>query len=336
MKKLKIACIGAGHTHYQGFSEYVQESPYADLAGVWDADPEKAKAWGEAVGARVFASLEEILEDKSVDGVIVSSAPSLHEEYIIAAAKAGKHIVTEIPLAVSVEAARRIQAAVKEAGVHFTLSNPVKHAPQMFAKDLADSGLLGNILNIRARFVHDNSLLYEAGQFPAFGYVYDKSLSGGGAMNNVGMHGAALLYWFLGKPVSAFGMYTSVTEAAKKDGIEENAVIVYKFPNQAIGVIETGWVMPRFQSGAFEVHGTKGSVIVTFDHQVMYNLNDGKGWVTAQQRLMPQGVQHSITYWIENVYFDRADTEYNIDDAVILTEMAYAAYASQGREIIFE
>ena len=89
-------------------------------------------------------------------------------------------------------------------------------------------GLLGDLLDVRVRTLHDNSVKYANGTFPDFGYVYDIAESGGGAMNNMGCHGVKLLRWFLGRPVSAFGMYTSITEAAQKDGIEENAVTVYR------------------------------------------------------------------------------------------------------------
>lgn len=333
MEKIKIACVGARHTHYQGFSEYVIESPYADLAGVYDKDPVKAHAWAEAVGVKAFDSYEEILKDSTIKGIICSAAPSEHEEYIIAAAKAGKNVITEIPLTTSNEAAYRIRDAVKESGIHFVLSNPIKHAPQMFAKRMADSGLLGEILQIRVRNVHDNSILYKNGKFPEFGYVYDKSLTGGGALNNVGYHGIAILHWFLGMPESAFGMFTSVTDAAVKNDIDENTVVVYKFPNKALGIVETGWVHPRFQGG-FEIHGTNGSVVVGADKVVRYRLNGDKDWTVAQEKLMPTGIQHSIGYWIEKVYFDEPIEEYDIDNAVELTEMASAAFASQGREVV--
>lgn len=327
MNRIKLACVGAGHTHYRDFSKYIVESPYAELAGVWDPDDAKAQAWASAVGTRKFDSYQELLDDPDIRGVIVSSAPSMHEEYLVAAARAGKDILTEIPLTTTNEAAYRIRDAIKEAGVRFVLSNPIKQASKVFAKRLADSGLLGDILQIRLRYTHDNSILYRDGQFPEFGYVYDKSLTGGGALNNIGYHGVGVLYWFLGMPESASCTYTSFTDKAVENDIDENTVVVYKFPNKAIGIIETGWVHPRFQGGLFEVHGTDGSVMVDGD-TVRYRLKGDRDWTVVQNKLLPSPAQHSVAYWIEKVFFREPVEEYGIDNAVALTEMANAAYAN--------
>lgn len=336
MKRLRIAHMGAGHTHYAGFLEYTEESPYCEVAGVWDGNKEKAMAWAKAAGTRCFDTYQEILADPTIDGVVITSYPNMHEELIIAAANAGKHIYVEQPLAVSNEAAYRIRDAVKQAGVHFVLSNPVKRPDYMFAKQLMDSGFLGDILNMRVRTLHDNSVLYVNGELPDFSYVYDKTLSGGGAMNNMGCHGVKILRGFLGMPVSVCGLFSSHTDMAKADGIEENAIVIYKFQNGAIGSIETGWVHPRYQGGGFEIHGTRGSVVARHDG-IYYRLSDcDKGWVRVSEKLLPSGIPHPMTYWIEHVFHDLPDDEYGIDEAVELTEMICAGYASQGCEVLLK
>lgn len=332
MKLLNIGFIGAKHTHYADFSGYVKESPFCRIAGVWDEDGEKAAKWAAQIGTFSTASYEDILSDPKVDGVVIASTPHQHEEHIIAAAKAGKAIYVEQPLAISVEAANRIRDAVKEAGVPFVLSNPVKRSNYLFAKNLVDSGLMGEILHMRVRTLHDNSVLMVEGKFPEFEYVYDKSQSGGGAMNNMGCHGVKLLRWFLGMPESAFGMYSSFTEPGKKNDIEENAVVVFKFKGGAIGTIETGWVHPRYQGG-FEIHGTQGSIVSTYEG-LSYRLNcRGGDWVKVSPKLMPGAMSHPMTYWIENLYKGTAMDEFGIDEAVDLVIMTCAAYDSQGKEV---
>lgn len=333
MKQLNIAFIGAKHTHYIDFSGYVKESPYCRIAGVWADEPEKAAKWAAKIGTKAVKDYNELLADPSVDGVVIASTPYQHEEHIIAAAKAGKAIYVEQPLAISPEAAYRIRDAVKEAGVPFVLSNPVKRSNYLFAKNLADAGLLGDILHMRIRTLHDNSVLMMEGKFPEFEYVYDKSQSGGGAMNNMGCHGVKLLRWFLGMPVSAFGMYSSFTEPGKVNNIEENAVTVFKFKGGAIGTIETGWVHPRYQGG-FEIHGTQGSVVSSPDG-LYYQLSSRKGgWVKVNPKLLPAGADHPMTYWISHLYNNEPMDEFGIDEAVDLTRMICAAYASEGKEVL--
>lgn len=335
MRFLHVAHIGADHTHYPDFIRYTHGSPYCKVEGVWDKDPEKAKRWAAIAGTRVFETYQAILEDPTIDAVVITSNPFMHEEHVIAAANAGKHVYVEQPLAISPEAAENIRAAVKRAGIHFAMGNPVLWADRVFAKKLMDAGLLGDILQMRYRALHDNSILYQKGEFPDFGYVYNKSLSGGGALNNMGCHGVKILHWFLGMPVSACGLFSSYTDIARENGIEENAIVVYKFKNGAIGSIETGWVHPRYQQNAgFEVHGTRGSVVKQVDG-LYYRLSEpDTGWVKVPDKMLPAPIPQTMAYWIDRVYNDLPDEEYDIDEAVDLTKMICAAYSSQGKEIL--
>ena len=335
MKYLNIAHAGADHTHYPHFLEYTSQTPYAKIAGVFDYRPEKAKKWAEVIpGTKVYDSYEAMLTDPSVDGIVITASPLLHEEYIIKAAKAGKHCYAEQPLSVSVDAAERIRDAVKEAGIHFALANPVKRPSKVFAKKLADSGLLGNILQVRYRGCHDNGLLMSQGKFEDFRYCYDKKQNGGGSMTNMGSHGVKLLRWFLGNPVSVCSQFSSFTPEGKENGIDENAVVIFKFANGALGTIETGWVHPRFQGQAgFEVHGTLGSVVERPDGVYYRFVDDHRGWVHVPDKLLPAGVPSTITYWVDRIWNDLPDDEYGIDEAVELQKMICAAYEAEGKEV---
>jgi len=335
MKYLNIAHAGADHTHYAHFLEYTAQTPYARIAGVYDYRPEKARKWAAAVpGTAVYGSYQEILDDPAVDGIVVTGSPYLHEEYIIAAARAGKHVYAEQPLAVSIEAAERIREAVKSSGIHFALANPVKKPAKVFAKKLADSGLLGDILQIRYRGCHDNGALMANGQFDDFRYCYDKKQSGGGSMTNMGSHGVKLLRWFLGNPMSVCSQFTSFTPEGKENGIDENAVVIFKFANGALGTIETGWVHPRFQSqGGFEVHGTLGSVVERPEGVFYCFADDPRGWIHVPDKLLPAGVPSTVTYWVDRIWNNLPDDEYGIDEAVDLQKMICAAYEAEGREL---
>lgn len=333
MKKLRIAHAGADHTHYPHFLEYTAQMPYAEIAGVFDARLEKAKKWADVVpGTRVYGSYQEILEDSTVDGIVITANPFLHEEYIIAAAKAGKHCYAEQPLAVSVEAAERIRDAVKASGIHFALANPVKKPKNVFAKKLADSGLLGDLLQVRYRGCHDNGAMLNRGDFEDFRYCYDPKLNAGGSMTNMGSHGVKLLRWFLGNPVSVTSQFTYLTDLGQKNHIDENAVVVFKFENGALGIVESGWVHPRFQ-GSFEVHGTMGSVVDRPDGIYFRLADDSRGWVHVPDKLLSSGVPHTVTYWMERIWNNLPDEEYGIDEAVDLQKMICAAYEADGKEV---
>ncbi len=330
MKKINAACVGGWHDHYQHFSEKLIKISGCTLAGVWDDDLKRGKAWAEAMDCRLFSEYEEILEDKNINSVIISASTADHAKYIIPVANAGKNIYVEQALSTTNEDAYAMQEAVHQAekkyGIHFAMANPIKRAPMVFAKQLADEGKLGVLTNLRIRTLHDNVL---RGTQPPWFYNIDES--GGGAMINMGCHGVKILNWFFGKPISACALFSSFTDIAKKNDIDENTISIYKFKNGEIGSVETGWIHPKYHN-ALDVYGTKGCVCVT-GKEVSYRLDDGD-WVTVPEEELPEGVLYPLNYWVNSIINDTPNEEYDIDEAVTLTEMITAVYQSKGKEIL--
>jgi predicted dehydrogenase len=328
--KLNIACIGSERSNYQRFSEMIRDNERCNLAGVWDRESERAIGWAYRVGSIALDSYESILSDPGVDGVIITDAVLNHEELIIAAARAGKHICVEQPLAVSGIAALHIMDAVKRSGVHFTMASSVRKGAAILCKKLVDQGLLGDILNVRVRPLDDNNRLFADGKLPDFGYLLGGEKKDSGPISDSDCYGAETLRWLLGMPVSCFRMCTSIADMAKYEGIEENAVAVYKFPTGAIGVVETGRLNPQYQE-SLEVNCTEGSFIAC-GNSAKYRTKDSD-WQYIPPEKFPTLGEHPIICWINNILYDRPDEEYGINEATDVATMIDAAYSSRGQEI---
>lgn len=322
---MKIAIVGAWHVHTMEYGEAVLQNPGAELVCLWDDEEARGKATAEKLGIPFEPDLNKIWANPEIDGVQITTATCQHREVLLAAAAAGKHIFTEKVLAFTMEDAEEIAAAVKSSGVKFTISYPHKTFPTLkAAKELVDSGRLGQITYARVRDAHNGST---AGWLPP--HFYDAAQTGGGAMIDLGAHPMYTLNWFMGEPKSIVSMFTEVTHK----GVEDNAVSVIEFANGAIGVSETGFVtngMPY----VLEMSGTKGSLMVHND--ILEYSCEETGNRLVQKTDLPQPGTMPIDGWIAAVN-EGGDAPNGIDDAVALTKFmvgAYEAYRT-GRQYQF-
>ncbi len=313
---MKVAVIGAWHVHTREYTTAIQENPKAELCCLWDDDQERGKAMAEKFGIPFQPDLQAIWDDETIDAVSITTATCQHTEVLMAAAKAKKHIFTEKVLAFTNEEAEQIAKAIKESGVKFTISYPHKTWPTLkAAKELVDSGKLGQITYARVHNYHNGST---AGWLPP--HFYDASQTGGGAMMDLGAHPMYTLNWFLGEPKSVVSMFTEVTGKP----VEENAVSVIEFANGTIGVSETGFVTTG-SPYVMEMSGTKGSLMVHNDI-LEYSCEETDNKL-VQKTDLPEKSTMPIDAWIDAVN-GIGEAPNGIEDAVALTKFMVGAYES--------
>lgn len=316
MQRLKIAGIGAWHTHSMDFTNRVMQHPGAEVAMVWDQDPERGRAWAQACGCIYQPDLEAVLSDASIDAVTITCETTLHAEMILKAARAGKHIYVEKPPFLTVEQARLAQEVIQEHHVKFMVGSPIVKPMHRKTMQLLRAGLLGEVVSMRYRTVHE--LAYLGTQKESF---FQREANGGGAMQDMGSHALHLLSWFAGAPVRTKAIYTSYTEKAKHYGVDDNDIAVLEFENGVLGTIETGWVTPWYQYG-FDLYGTKGSVSCRA-YEMYVCLEDGI-WRRVPEEELPEAEQYPLHEWLDCIREDRPIQRDGIDVAVLMTEMAEA------------
>lgn len=318
---LRIAMLSGWHVHARGYANELKQMSDAVITAVWDEDAARGAAWAEELNAPFVPDLDAVLARDDVDAVAVNVPTSRHAEVMVAAALAKKHIFTEKVMALTVKECDAIAQAVRQAGVKFCISFPARTTPaHLFAKQVAEQGLIGDITLLRVRVAHNGA---SAGWLPP--HFYNAATCGGGAMMDLGAHPMYLARWILGKPVRLTAMFNSFTGCA----IEDNAVATIEFENKAIGIVETSFVSTH-SPGALELYGTAGSLFVGGPEDRVRILSDKlegqvPGWISPTR--LPDALPRPIRIWVNGILND-TPIPFGLDEGTQLTALMEAAYAS--------
>jgi predicted dehydrogenase len=253
MKFLRVALIGCGLISEQHIRAYAQHSRRARVTVCCDTDPAKAAQRAELVGnARVATSLDEVLRDPKVDAVDICTPHHLHAEAAIAAARAGKHILCQKPLANTLEECDAIIAAAREADIVLYYGEMNHTAPAASAaKRVVESGRIGRLIGIQATYSH-----WQGGDILSTAWRYNPSLAGGGQLMDGGIHYIDLML-NIGGPIEAVTCFT--TRFRPELGGEDTAVVNARFAGGHLGTLfsshAAGMWLPQSNFVAF---GTEG------------------------------------------------------------------------------
>ncbi|HEY6496264.1 MAG TPA: Gfo/Idh/MocA family oxidoreductase [Trebonia sp.] len=242
--------------------------PDARLTAVTDVAAGPAETFAAARGCAAEPTLDALLARPDVDVVCVCVPSGLHAEVGVRAAKAGKHVVVEKPLDVTLEAADRLLAAVREAGVRLTVMSQHRFNPGVAGlKRLIDGGALGRPLLGEAVTKWYRTQAY----YDSAGWRGTRALDGG-ALLNQGIHYADLLLWCLG-PASEV---TAVTATQAHDiEAEDTALAIVTFASGAVATLSaTTAAYPGFPQ-RLEITGTEGTAAVEDGRLVRAALRSG-------------------------------------------------------------
>ena len=283
-KKVRVGMVGykfmgKAHTHaYRDLPFYFDTDAVPVLQAIAGRDETGVRGAADKWG---FASYEtdwrRIIERDDIDLIDIVTPNNTHAEIAIAAAKAGKHVICEKPLAMSLEEARRMQHAVESAGVVHMLCHNYRFAPAVqFAKQLIDSGRLGRIYHMRAQYLQDWIM------DPKFPLVWRlrKEVTGSGALGDIAAHILDLARFLVGEfrdVVSTMETFISqrplgemtaglqadvdVNGATGDVDVDDAAAFLAHFENGALGVFEaTRFAAGNRNGNRFEINGEKGSI----------------------------------------------------------------------------
>ena len=192
-----------------------------------------------------------MLSDPAVEMISITAPNRLHAQITIDAARAGKHVVCEKPLCVTLEEADAMIDACAKAGVLLLYAEELFFAPKYVkAKQMADEGAFGRVHLVKQGEKHSG---------PHSDWFWDVEQSGGGALMDLGCHGIAFCWWFLGKQkVKSVYAQLSTQVNSKRTKGEDEALTIIEFENGAIGLVESSWNRPGGMDDSIEVFGDKG------------------------------------------------------------------------------
>lgn len=231
--------------------------PNARLEAVVDVEPERAKALADQEGVRALTDVADALALPAVDVVSVCVPTGLHAEIGIRAAQAGKHVVCEKPIDVSLEAADRLIEACREAGVQLTVISQRRFEPSIKRlKQLIDERQLGEVILGGARLKwYRSQEYYDSGAWRG-----TWALDGGGALMNQGVHYVDLLRWLLG-PVRSIRAVCA-TKAHERIEVEDIALAILEFTSGALATIDAATAVYPGLPERVEITGTKGTAVL--------------------------------------------------------------------------
>jgi len=175
-----------------------------------------------------------MLQEPDIEMVTITAPNYLHAPMTIDAAKAGKHVMCEKPLCVTLEEADQMIDTCKRQGVLLMYGEELFFTPKYLkAKEMADEGGLGKIYLIKQSEKHFG---------PHSDWFWDVKRAGGGALMDLGCHGIAFCWWFLGKQKikSVFAHLSTQVNARRTKGDDE-AITIIEFEDGAIGMVESSW-----------------------------------------------------------------------------------------------
>lgn len=248
---LGIALLGTGRIAETAFVPAVGAVDGAGLVAVLSRDRSRGEAFAARHGiAGAYSDLDALLADPAVDAVIVATPDATHEPQVVAAARAGKHILCEKPMATTPEACERMAEAVRAAGVTFAMgfSNRYNSGLQRI-KQLLDEGAVGTVR-------HARSLLTTPQSDPE-GWRAAGEQSLYWALSASGTHVIDVYRWFFGDPAGVAGVLARPLHDGANDEI---ATVVLDYPGRMLAELTVSAILPR-GANRLEIHGEEGVIV---------------------------------------------------------------------------
>lgn len=255
-RTIRIGLIGAGGIAGAHVAGYRRNPDLVELTAVADPAREHAERRAEGTGAEIFADYRTMLERAELDAVDICLPHALHRDAVVAAAQAGKHVLVEKPLCLTLDEARDIADAVAEAGVTVMCAHNQLFLPVVAkARALIDEGVLGEVYEVRTTDSFYNDFTPEN-----MGWRASAATSGGGELIDTGYHPAYLLLHLAGGRPTEVGALLATHRLRFMEG-EDSAQLLVRFDNGVVGSITTSWAYQAPGSTErFSVAGERGSL----------------------------------------------------------------------------
>lgn len=305
MKKVRYGIIGFGKFAERAIAPAIKESQNSELVAIQKRSLVLARE--KAAQQRVpmaFDSVDALVSRPDIDAVFIVSANSVHAEETIKAARKGKHVLVEKPIAANTHDAERMIAECELHRVKLMVGHMVRLSPVVQrVRDIVRSGELGRVIYAHADFAYD-------GRNSARSWLYDPNVAGGGPLYDVGVHCLDTLRFVLDDEVESFT--SEVQPCPTRTRTEETGAILLRFTRGTIGSIFCSYGMP-VRSRILEVVGSEGIVSApdftapdeTLTLTVTRRDQDRAPAVTTEQIAVPNLYTEEVTHFSECILNDK-------------------------------
>jgi myo-inositol 2-dehydrogenase / D-chiro-inositol 1-dehydrogenase len=335
--KVKVGIIGSQFQADILATSFKIMPEEAEVVAVASPTPGHAEEFAKKFSIpRAFRDYREMLKEAEIEMVTITAPNYLHAQMTIDSAKAGKHVMCEKPLCVTLEEADDMIHTCKKKGVLLMYGEELFFTPKYLkAKEMADQGGLGKIYLVKQSEKHFG---------PHSDWFWDVKRSGGGALMDLGCHGIAFCYWFLGRPkiTSVLTHLGTYVHGDKTQG-DDDAVCILEFENGAVGMVENSWARRGGMFDRVEVYGEGG---VTYADLHMGNAlptysEYGFGYAVEKaptttgwsypvfEELWNYGTPQELHHFARCVR-GKDTPQATGEDGRVVMQILYAAYASAG------
>ena len=253
MRKVKLGVIGAG-----AFSKYhlngIQYAENCEAIAICDVDVKRAKAQAEKFHIeKVYQDYHELLACEEIEAVTLPLPDQLHKQITIDALRAGKHVLCEKPMALSLEECKEMIAAAKETGKLLMVGQVGRYNPHYNAAiEMINNGEIGELFFVESEYAHDYAAIGGMGGWRVTPERH--GIIGGGC------HAVDLLRRIAGNPeeVFAYANHKVLTDWP----VDDCTVAVMKFPNDVIGKVMCSIGCKRKYTMRTVIYGSKGTLVV--------------------------------------------------------------------------
>jgi len=257
-----IGIIGCGKISQVRHIPEFHSNPNSTLIGYYDLSKERAAQMAECYGGKVYDSIEEMLADPAIDAVSVCTANNTHADVTIAALKAGKHVLCEKPMAVTIEDCERMVAAAKQYGRHLMIDQNQRYAmAHAHARKLIKEGLIGKVVTFRTAFGHSGPETWSITPGPGT-WFFDKKAAVMGVVADLGIHKTDLIQYILDTTITAVTARIATLDKKYADGspigVDDNAICIFEMANGAMGTMTASWTYYGQEDNSTIIYGTEG------------------------------------------------------------------------------
>lgn len=289
-REIRFALVGCGRIARNHFNALKFHGDQCKLVGVCDVEPNVLEEAAAITGAKPYKSLDMMLSDCDADAVILATPSGLHSSQAIMVAHAGRHVITEKPMATRWDDGKRMVAACDEAHVRlFVVKQNRRNATLRLLKQAIEKKRFGRIhvVNLNVFWTRPQEYYDSAGWRGT--WEYD-----GGAFMNQASHYVDLLDWLIG-PVDSLHAYTATLE--RNIEVEDTGVLSLRWRNGALGSLNvTMLTYPKNLEGSITILGETGTVRIGG-----IALNEVQHWEFADASEDDEKVKEA-SYKIESVY----------------------------------
>lgn len=255
MKKVKWGILGAGGIADRRTLPGMLDCKLSEIYAVMEIDPVNSERLREKYGAKyAYTSAEELISNPEVDAVYIASPINFHKPQVFAAAKAGKHILCEKPIALTVAECKEIENFCKNYDVLTATGFMMRfHGYHQEIKRLIKDGTIGSLVTARAQFTCWYPEIEGA-------WRQSKALSGGGSFMDLGVHCVDILEYLSGQKTEKVAAFCD-TKTFSYD-VEDTATVMLKMDGGLTAYVDTNFNIPDEAAICrLEFYGTKGSIV---------------------------------------------------------------------------